>query len=361
MGRSSRLALTLALLLIALPALATEQIGDVEQVEGGAIGTLSAPGERALREGDAIQRNQVVETTSAGAVLVRLGTARLALGPNATLVFERLVLEGERMPSDDSIGLFLAAGAARIVTGHVRGRGLIFTTPTARLTIENPRTDVAVDVSADGSTSVSVLAGSVAATSVLERVALGPDSVDIQAGFSGTVRADGDAVVITDSLAEFAAAGPPEIMLAAQADDQASSFLGRDRLGVGDPTLDRSSANVGSTGKAHGEGVGARGNGAGATAGGDSGSTGSAGDGSSAAAGGSDGAASGEGDGTGGSLGAAVGGALGSVSAGLGRSLGSVGAAVNHGLGSIGKGVGGLGSGKGNSDRGGGGGNGGRG
>jgi hypothetical protein len=145
MRRVSRIAICIALGLLASPALAakTPRIGEAVKV----VNEVRAEFERDIRDlgrGDAVHQDETVEvgSNSVGEIVLDDKT-KLALGPGSRLLLDKFVYNGERGRGD--IVFDLVKGTFRFVTGVAAKNSYRIRTPTAALTVRGTIFDVYID------------------------------------------------------------------------------------------------------------------------------------------------------------------------------------------------------------------------
>jgi hypothetical protein len=136
-------------------------IGDVTQEEyKGALGTVAAV-ENPLKHQDAVYSMERVTTPPWGttALLFRDGT-QLQVGQASDVTLDEFIYDPNQTLT--SAAIKFNRGIFRFVTGeNTRKEGVSLTTPVATLSIRG--TDLIIKVDVDGTTTVSVLKGAIAA------------------------------------------------------------------------------------------------------------------------------------------------------------------------------------------------------
>jgi hypothetical protein len=139
----------------------TISIGDVTQEEyKGALGTIDAT-ENPLKHQDAVYSMEKVTTPPWGttALLFRDGT-QLQVGQASDVTLDQFVYDPNQTLT--SAAIRFNRGVFRFITGeNTRKEGVSLTTPVATLSIRG--TDLIIKVDVDGTTTVSVLKGAIAA------------------------------------------------------------------------------------------------------------------------------------------------------------------------------------------------------
>jgi hypothetical protein len=139
----------------------TPSIGDVTQEEyKGALGTVAAI-ENPLKHQDAVFSQEKVTTPPWGstALLFHDGT-QLQVGPASDVTLDEFVYDPNQTLT--SAAIKFNRGLFRFITGeNTKKEGVSLTTPVATLSIRG--TDLIIRVAVDGSTTVTVLKGAIAA------------------------------------------------------------------------------------------------------------------------------------------------------------------------------------------------------
>jgi hypothetical protein len=139
----------------------TPSIGDVTQEEyKGALGMVAAV-QNPLKHRDAVYSQEKVTTPPWGttALLFHDGT-QLQVGPASDVTLDEFVYDPNQTLT--SAAIRFNRGLFRFITGeNTRKEGVSLTTPVATLSIRG--TDLIINVAFDGSTTVTVLKGAIAA------------------------------------------------------------------------------------------------------------------------------------------------------------------------------------------------------
>ncbi len=199
-NRPIRLGLSSLLLLAAIaagPAAADVSVGSTiggfVRVKGAVTGSLpdQAPASKAERS-PALFGEIVATGDNSGATIGFIDHSHLLLSQRATITIDSLVFNPKT--GIEEAAYTLTQGAARLISGTIKGDSLRINTPTATLAVRG--TNLKLKVEADGSTLVSVNSGEVALS---DRA--GKETVTLKAGQS--VRVDRDGVGdVADSEAE---------------------------------------------------------------------------------------------------------------------------------------------------------------
>ena len=141
---------------LARPASAQERIGAATVIRND-VSRASGTRTSALATGDTVFRDEAVQTGADSlAKLVFLDDTNLSLGPSARVELDRFVYSGAN--GAGRVGVNMARGAFRFVTGNADKRAYEIRTPVATIGIRGTVFDV---VAAGGRTTVTLLEGEV--------------------------------------------------------------------------------------------------------------------------------------------------------------------------------------------------------
>jgi hypothetical protein len=141
---------------------ATASIGGVTQEEyKGALGQQAGAGQNPLKHQDAVYSQEQVTTPPWGTTALQfLDGTQLQVGPASDVTLDEFVYDPNQTLT--SAAIKFNQGLFRFVTGeNTRKEGVSLTTPVATLSIRG--TDLIIKVDYDGTTTVTVLKGAIAA------------------------------------------------------------------------------------------------------------------------------------------------------------------------------------------------------
>lgn len=145
------------LLLVSCSAVHAEPIGSAVRVVNKVTGSIDQQ-RRDLAVGDDVSQNEAIEVAPDALGELQLNDdTKLALGPGSRLVLNKFVYDPGSATGD--VGLELAKGAFRFITGLTRKRDYHLRTPSASIAVRGTIFDVYVD--AQGGTWLLLLEGSV--------------------------------------------------------------------------------------------------------------------------------------------------------------------------------------------------------
>lgn len=145
------------------PALAYAQsaIGSAASVVNQVAGTLDNA-TRTLSTKDKVFQDEAIRTSQASAADLLFDDAtRLAVGPNSNVVLDEFIYQASA--NTGALAINVTVGVLRFVTGKLPSRAYRIKTPTATIGVRG--TTLVVVVAVDGTTTVSVEAGSATITS----------------------------------------------------------------------------------------------------------------------------------------------------------------------------------------------------
>lgn len=138
--------------LLILPAAADSPIGEVVATAGSP--SASGPGgSRGLAAGSAVYEADRIMTGNGNVQIVFVDNTRLLIGPQSTLVIERVLLRGGRTVRKLSIDAL--RGTFRFISGNSRKSAYNLTTANATITLKG----TAFDVATGGGTLIAVYDG----------------------------------------------------------------------------------------------------------------------------------------------------------------------------------------------------------
>ena len=141
----------------AIAAIASSPIGTVERVEGQGWGKTTWGVKYDKLVGDFVVMDEVVGTGKHSNMrLTFIDETSMSLGEDAEIIIDEMVYDPDNTQNDKVI-LRLGVGAFYFVSGHVSKEKVQIITPTTTIGIRG--TELVINVSPDGSTSVGVAKG----------------------------------------------------------------------------------------------------------------------------------------------------------------------------------------------------------
>ncbi len=171
-----------------------EIVGVIQNVKNVVYGTLHDNPRSPKNERDAVFHDELLETVDEGALIVQLmDNTELTMGSNSSLIIDEMVYDPQSN-NGKAVVNFLS-GVFFYTSGLLPKKNILLITPTASIGIRG--TDIQINISTNGATSVGVVSGQITVTSRLTQ-----NTRAVEAGNSISVDSDGSLSSVSEGISK---------------------------------------------------------------------------------------------------------------------------------------------------------------